>query len=101
MTANFDQRKAQQAVSASRSRREDAGTSDQDPATLSFAAKFRELKNKLDCAKHRGKFCFVNPITSDHESQDIYNLTLWAKKIVSDLSLELSLSAHFSPEVVG
>jgi hypothetical protein len=50
---------------------------------MSFAAELRELKNKLDCEKH-GKFCYINPISGDHKAQDIYNLTLWAKKIVSD-----------------
>ncbi|KAG1866763.1 hypothetical protein F4604DRAFT_1682826 [Suillus subluteus] len=47
---------------------------------MSFAAELQELKNKLDCEKH-GKFCYINPISGDHEAQDIYNLTLWAKKI--------------------
>ncbi|KAG1726894.1 uncharacterized protein EDB91DRAFT_1254140 [Suillus paluster] len=49
--------------------------------TLSFTAEFHKLKNKLDCVKHPGKFCYINPISGDHKAQDIYNLTLWAKKI--------------------
>jgi hypothetical protein len=81
-----------QAVSATRGRRGDIGTSDQDATTLSFAAEFRELKNKLDCAKHPGTFCYINPISGEHEAQDIYNLTLWAKKIVSEVKLEASVT---------
>ncbi|KAG2355657.1 hypothetical protein BDR07DRAFT_1492954 [Suillus spraguei] len=69
-----------QAVSVTRNR-EEIGTSDQDPTTLSFAAEFCELKSKLDCTKHPGKYCYVSPISGGHKAQDIYSLTLWAKKI--------------------
>ncbi|KAG1836402.1 hypothetical protein DFJ58DRAFT_734999 [Suillus subalutaceus] len=63
-----------QAPSATLSRRDEAVNDNQDPPTcMSFAAELQELKNKLDCEKH-GKFCYINPI-------NIYNLTLWAKKI--------------------
>ncbi|KAG1732555.1 hypothetical protein EDB19DRAFT_1911944 [Suillus lakei] len=74
-------RPVHQAASATRGHHEDIGTSDQDATTLSFAAEFHELRNKLDCAKHPGKFCYINPISGNHEAQDIYKLTLWAKKI--------------------
>ncbi|KAG1848107.1 hypothetical protein F4604DRAFT_1687834 [Suillus subluteus] len=50
------------------------------PTSMSFASELQELKNKLNCEKH-GKFCYINPISGDHEAQDIYNLTLWVKKI--------------------
>jgi hypothetical protein len=43
---------------------------------------FRELKNRLDCAKHSGKYCYINPVSGEHEAQDVFKLTLWAKKIV-------------------
>ncbi|KAG1719586.1 hypothetical protein EDB19DRAFT_1620925, partial [Suillus lakei] len=74
-------RESRQAASAARPRRDEAVNDNQDPPTsMSFASELRELKNKLDCEKH-GKFCYINPISGDHEAQDIYNLTLWAKKI--------------------
>ncbi|KAJ8582876.1 hypothetical protein M405DRAFT_846184 [Rhizopogon salebrosus TDB-379] len=75
-------RKTHQAASASRRSREEAGLESQDPPTsVTFAAEFRELKNRLDCAKHSGKYCYINPISGEHEAQDVFKLTLWAKKI--------------------
>ena len=54
----------------------------QEPETLSFAAEFWKLKEALSCAKHVGKYCYVTP-NGDHEAQDVYKLTSWAKSIVS------------------
>ncbi|KAG2749318.1 hypothetical protein P692DRAFT_20732641 [Suillus brevipes Sb2] len=75
----FNLRKVQ---AAGRRSREEADLENQEPPTsISFAAEFRELKNRLSCAKHTGKHCYVNPITGDHKALDVYRLTLWAKKI--------------------
>lgn len=73
-------RKATQAASASHGHRENV-VPDNPLTTMNFASQFRELKNKLACAQHPGKHCYVNPISADHEAQDIYKLSLWAKKI--------------------
>ncbi|KAI6115825.1 hypothetical protein EDD16DRAFT_1704463 [Pisolithus croceorrhizus] len=48
---------------------------------MNFASQFHELKSKLACAQHPWKHCYVNPISADREAQDIYKLSLWAKKI--------------------
>ncbi|KAG1744455.1 hypothetical protein EDB19DRAFT_1906696 [Suillus lakei] len=78
---NTGVRPAHQAASAAHPCHDKAVNDNQDPPTsMSFASELQELKNKLDCEKH-GKFCYINPISGDHEAQDIYNLTLWAKKI--------------------
>lgn len=53
----------------------------QEPETSSFAAEFRKLKEALSCAKHVGKYCYVTA-EGDHEAQDVYKLTSWAKSIV-------------------
>ncbi|KAG1906587.1 uncharacterized protein F5891DRAFT_975361 [Suillus fuscotomentosus] len=45
------------------------------------ASEFCELKNKLDCVKHPGTHCYINPASGEHKAQDIYNLMLWAKQI--------------------
>ncbi|KAG1811447.1 uncharacterized protein BJ212DRAFT_1483693 [Suillus subaureus] len=59
ISSNELKKPAHQAPSATRSRCHEAVNDNQDPPTcMSFAAKF-----------------------GDHEAQDIYNLTLWAKKI--------------------
>ncbi|KAI6104033.1 hypothetical protein EDD17DRAFT_1514129 [Pisolithus thermaeus] len=63
-----------------------AGASgDTQPSTvMSFASEFRKLKERLSCAQHAGKYCYVTP-TGDHDALDIYKLTSWAKSIVSAL----------------
>ncbi|KAI6006008.1 hypothetical protein EDD15DRAFT_2359124 [Pisolithus albus] len=59
-----------------------AGASgDTQPSTvMSFASEFRKLKERLSCAQHAGKYCYVTP-TGDHDALDIYKLTSWAKSI--------------------
>ena len=54
----------------------------QDDTVLSFKPQLRALKEHLGCAKHRGRFCFVQ---ADGEHTAVGNrlLTLWAHKIVS------------------
>ena len=54
----------------------------QDDTVLSFKPQLRALKEHLGCAKHRGRFCFVQ---ADGEHTAVGNglLTLWARKIVS------------------
>ncbi|KAI5998598.1 hypothetical protein EDD15DRAFT_2161652, partial [Pisolithus albus] len=54
---------------------------DTQPSTvMSFASEFRKLKERLSCAQHAGKYCYVTP-TGDHDALDIYKLTSWAKSI--------------------
>ena len=53
---------------------------------VSFKTELRELKQRLQCEKHSGKYCYVDPINpGEHIALDIYKLTLWAKKIVSSI----------------
>ena len=53
---------------------------------VSFKTELRELKQRLQCEKHSGKYCYVDPINpGEHIALDVYKLTLWAKKIVSSL----------------
>ena len=54
----------------------------QDDTVLSFKPQLHALKEHLGCAKHRGRFCFVQ---ADGEHTAVGNglLTLWARKIVS------------------
>ncbi|KAI6014612.1 hypothetical protein BKA83DRAFT_4499317 [Pisolithus microcarpus] len=51
---------------------------------MSFASEFHKLKERLSCAQHAGKYCYVTP-TGDHDALDIYKLTSWVKSIVSVL----------------
>ncbi|KAI6123726.1 hypothetical protein EDD17DRAFT_1766101 [Pisolithus thermaeus] len=54
---------------------------DTQPSTvMSFASEFCKLKERLSCAQHAGKYCYVTP-TSDHDALDIYKLTSWVKSI--------------------
>ncbi|KAF8994290.1 hypothetical protein BDQ17DRAFT_1431139 [Cyathus striatus] len=50
--------------------------------TLSFAPQLQELKERLACQLHCGRFCYVNPVMDDHIQLDLYVLSLWAKKIL-------------------
>jgi hypothetical protein len=61
------------------------GVEGTEPNTVvSFKTELRELKQRLQCEKHSGRYCYVNPISPvEHTPLDIYQLTLWAKKIVS------------------
>ncbi|KIK12106.1 hypothetical protein PISMIDRAFT_45780, partial [Pisolithus microcarpus 441] len=47
---------------------------------MSFASEFHKLKERLSCAQHAGKYCYVTP-TGDHDALDIYKLTSWVKSI--------------------
>lgn len=49
---------------------------------VSFTAELRQLKQKLQCERHNGRFCYINPNNGEHIFQDIEMFTLWAKKIV-------------------
>ncbi|KIO04230.1 hypothetical protein M404DRAFT_144024 [Pisolithus tinctorius Marx 270] len=49
--------------------------------SMSFAAEFCKLKEHLKCAKHVGKYCYIQPTDGDHMEQDVYKLTSWAKGI--------------------
>jgi hypothetical protein len=61
------------------------GTAEPDTA-VSFKTELRELKQRLQCEKHSGKYCYVDPINpGEHIALDVYKLTLWAKKIVSSV----------------
>ncbi|KAE9389953.1 hypothetical protein BT96DRAFT_1002732 [Gymnopus androsaceus JB14] len=48
---------------------------------LSFNKELHELREHLECQKHHGCHCYIDPITSEHNEVDIPNQTLWAKKI--------------------
>ncbi|KAI5999729.1 hypothetical protein EDC04DRAFT_2908976 [Pisolithus marmoratus] len=52
----------------------------QPSTVMSFASEFHKLKERLSCAQHTGKYCYVTP-TGDHDTLDIYKLTSWAKSI--------------------
>jgi hypothetical protein len=83
------QRPARAAASATGRKRTAAenstvGDDGAEPDTaVSFKTELRELKQKLACQKHTGKYCYVDPTKQgEHIALDIYKLTLWAKKIV-------------------
>jgi hypothetical protein len=65
------------------------GVDGAEPDTaVSFKTELHELKQRLQCEKHSGKYCYVDPIHHrEHVALDIYKLTLWAKKIVSSISI--------------
>ncbi|KAI6150232.1 hypothetical protein EDD17DRAFT_1765884 [Pisolithus thermaeus] len=52
----------------------------QPSTVMNFASEFCKLKERLSCAQHTGKYCYVTP-TGDHDALDIYKLTSWAKSI--------------------
>ncbi|KAI6011053.1 hypothetical protein EDC04DRAFT_2905732 [Pisolithus marmoratus] len=52
----------------------------QPSTVMSFASEFHKLKERLSCAQHTGKYCYVTP-TGDHDALDIYKLTSWVKSI--------------------
>ncbi|KDQ51433.1 hypothetical protein JAAARDRAFT_50724 [Jaapia argillacea MUCL 33604] len=86
---------ASSAASASsskkRKRTQDLFSDDDDEpsTTMSFVKELRQLKQHVECAKHNGKYCYVSPITGDHKNLNIYQLTLWAKKIfLGDATLQ-------------
>ncbi|KIJ96350.1 hypothetical protein K443DRAFT_10688 [Laccaria amethystina LaAM-08-1] len=55
--------------------------SEEPDTTLTFIKELRELKRRLECQLHKGRYCFVSPINGQHQGCDIYQLTFWAKKI--------------------
>ena len=55
--------------------------------TIDFTDKLCQLKEHLSCAKHGGRWCYVSPINGQHQQLDLFVLTLWAKKIVSNLNI--------------
>ncbi|KAI6024363.1 hypothetical protein EDC04DRAFT_2606531 [Pisolithus marmoratus] len=52
----------------------------QPSTVMSFASEFCKLKERLSCAQHTGKYCYVM-LTGDHDALDICKLTSWAKSI--------------------
>jgi hypothetical protein len=85
----LSQHPARQAASATRGRgtKRNVDEFESNPSlstTLTFTSELRQLKAHLSCAKHPGKWCYVDPVKpGDHIHLDIFKLTLWAKKIVS------------------
>ena len=63
--------------------------------SVSFTAELRALKQHLQCARHDGRFCYVSKITGEHEFQDIYKLTSWAKSIVKPFFFSISSLLYF------
>jgi len=61
-----------------------AGSASHPDTTVSFTAELRKLKQHLQYARHTGRHCYINPISGEHDFQDVYKLTIWAKVIVSD-----------------
>jgi hypothetical protein len=67
---------------------------------VSFKTELRELKQRLQCEKHSGRYCYVDPIhPGEHIALDIYKLTLWAKKIVSNRCYLTSVVINFYPAI--
>ena len=65
--------------------------------SISFAGEFRKLKETLKCGKHVDKYCYVRPTDGEHEEQDVYKLTSWAKSIASNSFLMTTTKADFFP----
>jgi len=59
-----------------------ASSGDVPDTTVSFTDELRKLKNRLACECHNGQHCYINKVNGEHEFQDIYKLTFWAKSIV-------------------
>ncbi|KAI6094206.1 hypothetical protein EDD16DRAFT_1722022 [Pisolithus croceorrhizus] len=79
-----------------------AGASgDTQPSTvMSFASEFRKLKERLSCAQHAGKYCYVTP-TGDHDALDIYKLTSWAKSIELDTMMPLLNMLQYEDNLIS
>ncbi|GBE86875.1 hypothetical protein SCP_1001170 [Sparassis crispa] len=57
--------------------------------TVSFTKELRQLKGRLSCAAHPGRWCFISPINSEHKFLDIFAITLWAKQmLLGDATLQ-------------
>ncbi|KAJ3978691.1 hypothetical protein F5890DRAFT_1479140 [Lentinula detonsa] len=52
---------------------------------LNFNKQLQELREHLQCQKHRGRHCYIDPITADHRELDIATQTRWAKLIVASV----------------
>jgi hypothetical protein len=67
-------------------KREDDGegqnSKPQPSTTLDFTREYRKLQSRLSCQAHGNHPCRVDPVTSDHEELNIYQITLWARMIV-------------------
>ena len=61
--------------------------------SVSYASQLRQLKQKLFCQKH-DQHCYINPIDGEHVPMNVHALTLWAKKIVSCVFINLSLEIY-------
>ena len=68
--------------------------------SIDLTTHLRQLKDHLGCSKHRGQFCYVCPIDSEHVKLDIFTLTLWAKKIVSRLGATHKHIINYQPNKV-
>lgn len=71
------------------------GAAEVPDTSVSFTAELRALKQHLQCARHNGRFCYVSKITGEHEFQDIYKLTSWAKSIVRSFYFSISFLLYF------
>jgi hypothetical protein len=69
-------------VSLSNARKRPTPTEDEPDLTISYRPQLQELKRCLECSHHKGKYCYISPLSIEHQ-QDVYALTLWAKQIVS------------------
>ena len=68
-------------------KRDDDPTDDKESrpcpsTTLDFTREYRELHSRLRCRLHGGRPCRVDPVTTEHDELNIYQLTLWAQMIV-------------------
>ncbi|KAJ2932922.1 hypothetical protein H1R20_g4169, partial [Candolleomyces eurysporus] len=69
-------------VSLSNGRKRPAPTEDEPDLTISYRPQLQELKRRLECAHHKGKYCYISPLSIEHQQLDVYALTLWAKQIL-------------------
>ncbi|KAF9790818.1 hypothetical protein BJ322DRAFT_999049, partial [Thelephora terrestris] len=51
--------------------------------TLDYTQEYRELLSKLRCKLHEGRLCRVDPVTTEHNELNIYQVTLWARMIAT------------------
>jgi hypothetical protein len=52
--------------------------------TFDYTKEFRDIKNHLSCAEHKGQLCHIYPVDGRHIPVKPEQVSLWAKEIVID-----------------
>ncbi|KAJ7110949.1 hypothetical protein C8R44DRAFT_883400 [Mycena epipterygia] len=68
------------AKTAGKKRKEPSSSSSNERKTYDFTREYRELKNHLSCAKHKGDLCYIHE-DGHHIRVEPSHATLWAKEI--------------------